>query len=243
MVSRRMIGCSRLARSDYAVPLKFGRPGSGRDWRSSLVSGRSHLRVGARHGAAFYLCWGGREMAVLRYALLLRTGAHVNSALSSVIADVIIVDDRDIVDDGPIDVNIPNYGFIHMGNCSVVVEVVMVPSAAIETVPEVAKAVVDAPVPSDLSRPEAFVEKERTVFPSPPGRSPEQAGLWSGNPGAWNPVIILYVRIPSPVSWHPNPAVLRAYRLVVDGKCRWCKGNANFDLAERWPIKRQRKQG
>lgn len=116
-------------------------------------------------------------------------------------------------DHSPIHVHVVDHGGIHASYRGVVEKVPPVPTtthvaAAIIPIP-----VIDATVIADLVRPIPGVPGVVEPIPGPIARSPKQSGTRSKDPLTRNPVIA--VRVPRPITWHPD--VIRAWneRLFV----------------------------
>jgi hypothetical protein len=60
------------------------------------------------------------------------------------------------------------------------------------------------------------MEEKGTALPAPVAGRPEEADFGSFDPGPRNPVIVLVLGIPSPITRRPYIALARAERLLID---------------------------
>ena len=156
--------------------------------------------------------------------LLLRCRSRAYSVWAAVEAGVSVVDDGGVIDDGLIDVDVPDHGGVHVYGCGVIGENAASPLTTGEAAATVAEAVVHSSVVADLGSPVAFIEGVNSVVPAPITWGPEIAGLGRFNPGAGNPIVVTDA-VPGPVAGRPHEVGLRARRLNVDRK----SGRSNVD--------------
>ncbi len=106
----------------------------------------------------------------------------------------------------------------HVGDGSVVVEVVAVPVATEEADADVAEAIVDATVVADVGAPVAGIEAVATAVVAPVGRGPKGTIVGGRAPGAGNPVVAAIT--PGPVAGGPHVVGIGRGRLIVVGQGR-----------------------
>src|SRR5579871_3847207 len=123
-----------------------------------------------------------RNVPLLRYRLLLRCWTHIDAAVAAVVADAV---DRRAIDHRRV-VHVVNVGDVHVVHRTVVVKLPVLPPSALVAIPEVAIAVTDASVETDLLTPIAVVKDKPISAPTPVRRSPEQTWLWRHDPCAWH---------------------------------------------------------
>ena len=112
-----------------------------------------------------------------------------------------------------IDVGVVDNRLIHMRYSSVVLEGVATPSAAPVTVSGVAITVINASVKTDRRSPVTLVKRVSTVSPTPPSRGPKQTDPWRRDPHAWDPIIIVVIVVPAPITRSPDMSCDRTGRL------------------------------
>jgi hypothetical protein len=148
------------------------RPGYRRSCGSAVIALEEVRTILFCHIAMRYLRIYGSHAALAESCFLLCAGARCKAAASAVIADAI---DGHIVDDGFIDIHVPNDGCVHATYSGVVVKVVSPPVAAFISVAVVSVTVVHAAVEADVRTPVSSVPKVSTITPSPPAWRPQQA--------------------------------------------------------------------
>src|SRR6185437_4118150 len=163
---------------------------------------------------------------LVRPGSLLCARSRADASAAAVVADAARMD---VVDDGPVDVDIADVGDVDVVHRAVVVEVAPSPLTAGVTVTEVAVSVIDAAVEADLRAPVTGVPAIEAVVPAPPARCPQQADLRGHHPGARHPVVVAIIRIPRPVARCPDVARPRYDGLRVNGKRRWRDADRNAD--------------
>ena len=115
-------------------------------------------------------------------------------------------------------VGVVHHGGIHIVDRAVVVEVAATPVAALVTVADVAKAVVDAAIEADVLTPVATVEPVVVMPEAPVAGCPQSALVGSLNPHAGHPVIVSLSI--GPVAGRPEIVVAGSRRLIVVGQRR-----------------------
>src|SRR4029077_20333730 len=96
-----------------------------------------------------------------------------------------------------------------------VLEVVSTPSSAPVAVSGVAITVINASVKTDMGSPVTLVKRVRAVVPTPPSRGPKQPHSRRSDPHARDPIIIVVIRVPAPVTGGPDIPRNRAGRLLI----------------------------
>ena len=211
MLGRRVVSPSGLARRDDGPVGKCRGPRCRRDGRLAVVGGSLEGLVAAGSLELLGLRGYWREMTIPGGGLFLRAGAGSYAAGAAVIADIV---------DGLVRhvfvINIADVHDVDIGHRAVVEVVSSVPAPADEARAEIAETVNDSAVESNMRTPVALVEDEKTIAPTPVGRSPEVASFGSQYPGARHPIVIL--AIPSPIARCPDIAVAGANRLRIHRK-------------------------
>ena len=147
-----------------------------------------------------------------------RAGSNTEATLAAVVADAIF-------DAAAVGVTIENHGAlvdvsaeVYVGDGAVVVEVVAVPVAAKVAGSDVAEAIVNTAVKSDVEAPVAVVEAITAAVEAPIGRRPESAVVRRRAPNAGRPVVALIAV--GPVAWGPNVVGVGSGRLIIIWKRR-----------------------
>src|SRR5262249_2717681 len=142
---------------------------------------------------------GGRGMTWLApRGLLLRAGPRVDAARSAVVADVVdggVVDHRLTVD-------VTDVGIADVIDGTVVIELVVAPVATFIAMSEVAEAVDDTAVETDLRAPVAGVPDIGVIGEAPVARRPYQIRIGGQYPGAGHPEVALGAV--TPISRYPD---------------------------------------
>src|SRR5208337_21336 len=133
------------------------------NWRLALVGRGPKLRVVAGCLEMLGLSGNGRNMTLMLSGFLLRPRTRFNAAGTAVIADVI---HRDIVYHGFV-VHVMDVDDVNIGHRTVVEEVVVVPASTFEAETEIAEAVDDSAIETDMRTPPAVMEKIHAVAPAP----------------------------------------------------------------------------
>jgi hypothetical protein len=141
-------------------------------------------------------------------------GANVQSSRSAVVADPAVRHTRCVV---AINIHISYNVHIYVVNGAVIGEAAIVPISSVIATADIAKAIIDAPVESDVGTPVAAVPAIAGLIEVPIRRRPERAHIRRNNPYAGNPVIAR--RGVAPVARCPFIVVAGAGRLAVFGKC------------------------
>src|SRR5215469_5670639 len=136
-----------------------------------------------------------------------------NSARAAVVGYAV---HRHIVDHSLV-VNIVYVRDVHVIDRAIVVEVATTPFAAMIAGAWVSKAVVDAAVKADSWSPASWVPVVQSYGEAPVARRPQHAYLRRKHPRARNPVIVVGVWTPCPISGYPDVARRRTRWLNVYG--------------------------
>ena len=121
-----------------------------------------------------------------------------------------VVDDDRIRDRAVIHLNI---GDVHVVDRTVIVESISVPVPALIANTDVAEAIVNAAVISDMPAPESIVIAISAADESPISGRPQKANLGRLRPGARHPIVAL--RSIAPISRRPQVAIAWAIRLRI----------------------------
>jgi len=154
-------------------------------------------------------------MIFMRGRLFRGRRSRIDSA-GPVEADV-IVNDRIVVDHSAVNIGVVDDRRIRSPNGSIIVKGTALPSAATETPPKIAAAIVDTAVVSYLATPITGVPPIEAACITPVARSPKESRFWRFNPVAGNPVIAL-VCVVSPVTGNPEIPIVRTRWLLVDNE-------------------------
>src|SRR5580698_11381236 len=223
-IGRRMIRRTGFL-SWYCLRRQIARTGGRRDGRLALVRACPQLRIGARCLDLLVLRRHRGKMPIARCRFFGSGGRSSNSAIASVVADVV---DGYVVDGGV--VSVVNVGDVDIVDGAVVIELITLPASAFVTVAEVTETVVDAAIKSDDRPPIAFMEGVAVVVPTPVRGRPIVAGLRHHNPCAGHPVVVAVTGIVRPVAGRPDVTLARAKWLLVYRQCRRSKADHNADL-------------
>jgi hypothetical protein len=145
-------------------------------------------------------------------------------AIAAVIADAV---DRHVVDDGAV-VDVSYAGVTEVVDRAVVVHPAIAPVAAVVTTAAVSIPVVHAAIKAHMRAPISLMPEERSAGEAPIARRPQIIGLRRFHPGTWDPVVVLDVVAPGPITGRPNITVIRHRRLLIDGK--FGRRNVDRDL-------------
>ena len=105
-------------------------------------------------------------------------------------------------------INVVNPVDIDPIHCRVIAEVIVIPVAAVVSIAEVPKAIVNAAIETNVQSPESVVEAIAPAVESPVTRSPQCARIRRCDPRARNPVISLGA--PRPVARCPQIVGVRS---------------------------------
>ncbi len=125
----------------------------------------------------------------------------LNSARSTRIRNMVVVDDRRVVNDRLVDVRVVNNRRIYVHHGRIVGKLVTAPLTTGESDPHIPKAVVHTTVVSNVRSPIAIKEAILTALKAPVRWRPKEARLRCRHPRARNPVITIFAV--SPVAGRP----------------------------------------
>ena len=100
------------------------------------------------------------------------------------------------------DIDIFNYGGIYVRDRPVVVEVVVVPIAAVVAVTHITVAIVDAAVIADVRTPIAMIPAIVGIGPAPVAWRPKCTDIGGDDPHPGHPIISGWLVVP--VAWRPD---------------------------------------
>jgi hypothetical protein len=177
-----------------------------------MIYGSQELTIATRGLLVFHLRMGCFDMTLVVPSLFVPSGAPVDSAAATVVADAIhgymlncAVVDVDVGDSDVVD-------------APVVIEIAAVPIPTAVPYAEVSEAVINATVEPDVGSPIARVPDVCVSTPTPIAGRPEQTGFRGLHPCARYPIVALIAVCP--VSRRPNVSVARAWRLHINRQDR-----------------------
>src|SRR6266851_8415589 len=186
--------------------------------RAALVLAGVQHRVASRGllVLALHRCDG--DVSLTDRCLFRRGRLGVNAAIAAVVADSIhgdVIDHGLVVDIGDVYVADIVYG-------AVVVQTAALPIAAFVAAADVAIAVIDPAVETDVRTPVAYMPDERSASPAPIAGGPQELRLRGEHPRARHPVVILVIVAPGPIPRRPNVSIAGNRGLLVDRQFgRW----------------------
>ena len=125
----RIIRGSGFAGRYGFAAVERSRPGRRSDRRLAAIGGRPQLRISTGSLHMLNLSGGRREMPLMSGSFLFPRWTGVNPTGAAVVANPIhrrgVVDDRRVID-------IVNHGYVHVGDRTVVEEMVVVPASSLE---------------------------------------------------------------------------------------------------------------
>ncbi len=139
--------------------------GTRRDYvlRTAVVGLEVGRMVGSGSLNMLLLERGRRYVRLAHCHPLLGSRIVPDSAGTTAVRDVVVIDDRSITDNRLITIGVPNNSVVHMHHRGVVSEVVAAPLPTDKADSHVAEAVVDAAVVSHMPAPVAFVKDIQTA--------------------------------------------------------------------------------
>ena len=177
-----------------------------------------------------------RRMPLSGEPALISRGLVPNAARSARISHMPVIDDRRVVNDRLIPVDVVETA-AYMHDRRVVEEVAAAPFAAGKTDAHVPEAIVDAAVVSNMQSPIAVMEDVMAAVKAPVRGRPEKARLRSRHPRARDPVVAGIAV--SPVTRRPDISIIRAERLFINRQHR----RSNADTDEHSGKRRRRNEG
>ena len=187
----------------------------GQTGRATVVDVGKLRPVGAGRVFILDLRPHGRGMSLMASRQLRWSGAHLQPALSAVVAHThaaaSIPAHRTVI-------HVAHNRHIHIIVGAVVVEVSAAPVAALVADAHIAKAVIHAAIVADVRTPIPAVKPIVVIVIAPVAGGPQRALVGSLHPTAGNPVITALA--PGPVAGSPKIIVAGSLRLVVVGQGR-----------------------
>src|SRR5579872_107862 len=198
----RMILATRLTRG-YRAGFEIIRTLRRRDRRPPLVRRRAKLRISSRRISMLLLRRNGSDVPFARIPLFFRTRACIDAAFAAVKrhARTVVLNNRRAI-------RIVNDRLVHMEYRGVVEEMVVFPTSAFKSVPEIPESIVNSAIETNVRSPIPSVPKERTAAPSPPARRPQKSRFRRQHPRARHPVVAVCIVI-SPITRRPQITVAR----------------------------------
>src|SRR5260370_17027424 len=124
--------------------------------------------MAARFVSVLVLRGNRGNVAFARNGFFFPRGPLADTAIAAVVADAGFV----AIDDGGV-VDVVDFSDVHVGHGTVVIKAVVIPSAALIPVAEIAESITDAAVPPNLRAPIPFIEEKTTPLPPPPAGLPQ----------------------------------------------------------------------
>ena len=186
---------------------------SGEDSRPAVVLSKKLLAIVGRLLTYLHLCLLGRKPLLMIDGELRRYRPGLIAA-RAVIAEMVVIHDRHVAD-----VDIANIHGVYTINTLVVVEVVVVPIAALIPAAGVAEAIVDAAIKADMPAPEAAMKAIPAALVAPVAGCPERAGIGRCHPCTGYKIVAGVAIVP--IARSPLVVNLRKLGLVVLRQRRW----------------------
>jgi len=214
----------RIPGSRHALAMKRCGLGRCRNRRSSMVFRRPQAAIRTSSLLMLHLSTGCCYVPLTRSSFLFRRRPCCDATLSTVVADardIHIVHHRTGVD-------VAHVCDVYVVDRTIVVELPVLPVAAVVASAGIPVAVIDAAVVADLRPPVAGMPVEGANAPSPIARRPQVAVLRRQHPGSGNPVIA--IGAVSPITRRPDVTLRWARRLRVNRQWRRRKADTDVDL-------------
>src|SRR5277367_6164098 len=193
---------------------------------SSVVYGSELGTVLSSEMFVLHLIGGWLEMLLVASSQLCFRGTRLD-AHAAVEADVLVVDDGVLRDDGAVLVDVGHMDAAEVRDSVVVGKCSTAPLAADETDAAVAEAVVNSAVEADVRAPIASVPAINAASEAPIARSPKNANPGRLHPNTRNP-IVARVSV-GPIAGGPEIARSGERRLHVHGKSGWSNAHGDTD--------------
>src|SRR5580700_4380581 len=195
---------------------------------------RGQLRaIHTGSGLVLHLVGGRLEVVFVGEPLLLGARNAVDTARPAVERDMVIIDDRVLLHDGPVHVDVGRVKGAEICNGTIVGEHATAPLTTEESNAAIAEAVVHTAIEADVWPPIAGVPAVEAACERPITRGPKNADTWRPYPYARDPIVAGVAR--RPVARRPDETWCGQWRLNVDRKCGRCNvnGDADGDLSLR----------
>src|SRR5208282_1968054 len=219
-----MIGRSGSFRGYYAASAKLPRFRRRSDCRTAMIRRRKQGTIPAGSMLLLHLGCDRWRVPHMSIGFLLRSRTRDYATLTTVKGHVRIV----VHNDGPVDVNIPDNGCVHVYNSRVVEEGSATPFAAVEAVAAVAESVINAAIKSNLRPPITGIPNVHALVPAPVTGGPKQARFGRFDPRTGNPVVAIVIT-PSPIAGSPQIPRSRADGLLVHRQSGRANAHRNAD--------------
>src|SRR5215475_7127745 len=119
-----------------------------------------------------------------------------------------------------------------MHNRGIVVEAIVLPTAALKSISEISVPIVDSAVEANVRSPISGVPQEGAAAPTPISWRPQISRLRRQHPRARHPVVAVIVVV-RPKSWRPDISFAGANRLFINWDCRRAEAYGNGHLCRR----------
>jgi len=134
-------------------------PGDGKVLRTSTVVLNVRIPVALRRLKMLLLKARWRHVLFPHRRPLFRCGIMPNAARTAAVGNVIVVDDRSLMDNRLVHIGVVDSPLIHAHHCAVVPEIMAVPFTAHKSNAHVAEAIVHAAVIANVATPVSGVEQ------------------------------------------------------------------------------------
>src|ERR1700722_8258370 len=156
----RMIFAARFPRP-YRARFKIIRMLRRRDRRPPLVRRSAQLRIPSRRISMLLLRRHGSHVPLACVTFFVRTRSRVDSAFAAVKRHA-----RPVVLNNRRAIRVVNDRLVHMHDRGVIEEMIVFPTSAFKSVPEISESIVDAAIKSDVRSPVSGVPQKRAAAPS-----------------------------------------------------------------------------
>src|SRR5437763_5891149 len=194
---------------NHRTTAEICRPRRGRNRRTPMILAGKVLAI--LHGSVLMLSLHRQfgSMRLPHIGFLLRAGPHMHTAVAAVVGNTVVIHDHSAV------VDVGDIGHADVVDRAVVVEAVVAPFTAVESIAGVAVAIVNAAIEAHMRPPIASMPSVESVIPAPPSRSPKHSDRCH-DPGSGHPVIAVVIA-PCPISGRPDHSGPGAHGLRVYG--------------------------
>ena len=171
------------------------------------------------------LCRNRAAVAFLIVCFFLRRWPLVDATAAAIVADAV---SRVVFNPGVI--GVMDVLVVDAIDRGVVIKMIVFPAATFIAVTTVSEPVIDPAIISNVRAPITFMEKERTVAPTPVSGGPKEADLGGFDPCAGYPVIV--VTVPGPITGRPDVAIPGTDGLLINRERGRAKRYRDTDLSE-----------
>ena len=157
----------------------------------------------------------GRIALFMEHRNLRRSRLRLHAAAPAIEAHAVhhAVVHHHIVDHHVMHIHVVDRIYVHVVDCGVVEEVIVVPVPAVVSITGISVAVVDAAVEPDVQPPEPVMEAVISAHKSPVSRRPQRTHIGCRHPVTRDPVVSSLP--PRPVARSPEVIRVRCRRLIV----------------------------